>query len=69
MIQTKDTAPLGTRADDGWAATGDGIIDWAALVPLFEATKADHLVTEHDNPSNWQQSAPRSINPLRGLGL
>jgi sugar phosphate isomerase/epimerase len=69
VIQTKDTAPLGTKADDGWAATGDGIIDWAALVPLFRATKADHLVTEHDNPSNWKQFAQRSINHLRELGL
>ena len=69
VIQTKDTAPLGTIADDGWTATGDGIIDWAALVPLFRATKADHLVTEHDNPSNWRQFAQRSINHLRQLGL
>ena len=69
VIQTKDTAPLGTKADDGWTATGDGIIDWASLVPLFGATKADHLVTEHDNPSNWRQFAERSINHLRQLGV
>ncbi len=69
VIQTKDTAPLGTKQDDGWVATGDGIIDWAALAPLFRQTKADHLVTEHDNPSNWRQFAQRSINHLRGLGL
>jgi sugar phosphate isomerase/epimerase len=69
IIQTKDTAPLGTRADDGWAATGDGIIDWEALVPLFRRTKAEHIVTEHDNPRDWQAFARRSINHLRGLGL
>lgn len=69
IIQTKDTAPLGTFKDGGWAATGDGIIDWAALVPLFRATKADHLVTEHDNPSDWRLFAERSINHLRDLGL
>jgi sugar phosphate isomerase/epimerase len=69
VIQTKDTAPLGTKVDDGWTATGDGIIDWASLGPLFRATKADHLVTEHDNPSNWQRFAERSINHLRQLGL
>jgi sugar phosphate isomerase/epimerase len=68
-IQTKDTAPLGTKEDDGWAATGDGIIDWAALVPLFRATKADHIVTEHDNPSDWEQFARRSIEHLKALGL
>lgn len=56
-IQTKDTAPLGTRADDGWT------------VPLFRQTKADHVVTEHDNPSDCQQFARRSIHHLKALGL
>ena len=69
VIQTKDTAPLGTKAEDGWVATGDGIIDWAALAPLFRATQADHLVTEHDNPGDWRAFAQRSINHLRQLGL
>ncbi|MHA6297135.1 sugar phosphate isomerase/epimerase family protein [Devosia sp. CAU 1758] len=68
-IQTKDTAPPGTKQDDGWTATGDGIIDWAALVPLFGKTAADHIVTEHDNPSDWQAFASRSINHLKALGL
>lgn len=68
-IQTKDTAPLGTREDDGWTATGDGIIDWAALVPLFRATKADHIVAEHDNPSDWERFASRSIDHIKALGL
>jgi sugar phosphate isomerase/epimerase len=69
IIQTKDTAPIGTKEDDGWAATGDGIIDWATLAPLFRATKADHLVTEHDNPSDWRRFAQRSINHLRKVEL
>ncbi|MCR6672092.1 sugar phosphate isomerase/epimerase [Devosia ginsengisoli] len=68
-IQTKDTAPLGTTLDDGWTATGDGIIDWAALVPLFRRTRADHIVTEHDNPGDWQRFASRSIYHLKALGL
>ncbi len=68
-IQTKDTGPLGTKEDDGWTATGDGIIDWAALVPLFRKTAANHIVTEHDNPSDWQLFASRSIDHLRQLGL
>ena len=68
-IQVKDTAPLGTVADDGWTATGDGIIDWAALAPLFRQTAASHIVTEHDNPSDWQSFARRSIQYLRKLGI
>lgn len=68
-IQTKDTAALGTKEDDGWTATGDGIIDWAALVPLFRQTKVDHIVTEHDNPSDWERFAKRSIDHIKALGL
>lgn len=68
-IQTKDTAPPGTKADDGWAATGDGIIGWAALAPLFHQTAATHIVTEHDNPSDWQAFARRSLDHLRKIGL
>lgn len=68
-IQTKDTAPRGTDFDDGWTATGDGIIDWPALAPLFHQTRATHLVTEHDNPSDWQRFARRSIDSLKALGL
>ena len=69
IIQLKDTAPLGTEEEGGWAATGDGIVDWKALAPLFATTPADHLVAEHDNPSDWQRFARRSIDFTRSLGL
>lgn len=69
IIQLKDTAPIGTEAEGGWAATGDGIVDWTALAPLFKTTPADHLVAEHDNPSDWQRFARRSIDFTRALGL
>ncbi len=69
IIQTKDTAPSGTKVDDGWTATGDGIIDWAALAPLFRVIRPDHIVTEHDNPGDWYRFAQRSINHLKQLGL
>lgn len=68
-IQTKDTAPMGTTEDDGWTATGDGIIDWETLVPLFRKTRAEHIVTEHDNPSDWHRFADRSIRYIKQLGL
>lgn len=66
-IQTKDTAPPGTREDDGWTATGDGTIDWQALWPLFRKTIADHIVVEHDNPSDWKRFAQRSFDYLKKL--
>ena len=68
-IQTKDTAPLGTQKDDGWTATGDGIIDWQSLAPLFRSTAATLLVTEHANPKDWRAFARRSINHLRQISL
>uniref|UniRef100_UPI00310105A6 sugar phosphate isomerase/epimerase family protein n=1 Tax=Neorhizobium sp. EC2-8 TaxID=3129230 RepID=UPI00310105A6 len=68
-IQVKDLAPSGTKEDDGWAPTGDGIIDWPSLVPLFRKTKAEHIVTEHDNPSDWRAFAKRSIDCVKKLGL
>jgi sugar phosphate isomerase/epimerase len=68
-VQLKDTAPPGTAAEDGWTATGDGIIDWAALVPVIRSTAADHIVAEHDNPSDWRRFAERSIRCMRALGL
>jgi sugar phosphate isomerase/epimerase len=66
-IQPKDTAPLGTKLDDGWTATGDGIIDWPSLVPLFSKTKADQIVVEHDNPTDWRVFAQRSHDYLNAI--
>ncbi len=66
-IQLKDLAPAGTTEEDGWAATGDGVIDWPVLAPLFAATAADQLVVEHDNPTDWPRFAKRSIDYIRRL--
>ncbi|MDE1995239.1 MAG: sugar phosphate isomerase/epimerase [Rhizobiaceae bacterium] len=66
-IQLKDTALAGTEIDDGWTPTGDGIIDWKSLYPLFEHTRADVLVVEHDNPTDWKVLAKRSIDYIRSL--
>jgi hypothetical protein len=69
VIQTKDMAPKGAGTEDGWTATGDDVIDWATLAPLFRATDAHHLCCEHDNPADWRRFAKRSIDHLRALGL
>lgn len=69
VIQTKDMAPPGTLTDDGWAATGDEIINWANLVAHVRASAAHHLCTEHDSPGDWHQFAKRSYDHLRSLGL
>ncbi|MFK0161045.1 sugar phosphate isomerase/epimerase family protein [Rhizobium sp. NPDC090279] len=66
-IQLKDTAPAGTTVDEGWVPTGDGIIDWKSLYPLFDKTRADVLVVEHDNPSDWKALAKRSVDYIKAL--
>ena len=66
-IQLKDTAPPGTALDEGWVPTGDGIIDWKALYPLFAKTRADVLVVEHDNPTDWKVLAKRSVDYIKAL--
>ena len=58
----KDIAPEGENADeDGWADVGHGIMDWAAIHAALQATGVDHYVVEHDNPSDHQRFAARSL--------
>ena len=69
-IQLKDTAPAGTLDDEnGWRACGDGVVDWAALWPLFPSTGADYLVVEHDRPADWRRTAQRSYDFAVKMGL
>lgn len=68
-IQPKDTAPIGTSVDGGWATVGKGIIDWPALAPLFGRTAADYIVTEHDDPSDWVAFAGDSLAYLKSLPI
>ena len=48
--------------------TGDGIVDWKKLWPLFAKTRADQIVVEHDNPADWRKTAERSFKFLKSLG-
>jgi sugar phosphate isomerase/epimerase len=69
-IQLKDTAPAGTLDNEnGWRACGDGVVDWAALWPLFSSTPADYLVVEHDRPADWRRVAQRSYDFAIKMGL
>jgi sugar phosphate isomerase/epimerase len=62
-VHVKDIAPKGEAAnEDGWADVGHGTVDWRGLVKaLREKTPARHYVMEHDNPSDFERFAARSL--------
>jgi len=64
----KDIAPQGECADeDGWADVGHGVMDWTAIMAALRKTKACWFVMEHDNPSDHERFARRSIEAARTL--
>lgn len=61
-VHVKDIAPAGQCTDeDGWADAGHGTVDWAALMTALKDTKTELYVMEHDNPSDVNRFAQRSI--------
>lgn len=65
-IHVKDIAPPGEAADeDGWADVGHGTLDWQALYSAAKAhTRARYFVMEHDNPSDVDRFASRSLKAV-----
>lgn len=64
----KDIAPEGECAnEDGWADVGHGVMDWKAIMAALRKTKARWFVMEHDNPSDHERFARRSIEAARTL--
>lgn len=64
----KDIAPEGECEDeDGWADLGYGVVAWESLLPALIAGGTQHFVMEHDNPSDHQRFARRSIETARNL--
>lgn len=50
-VHAKDNAPKGQREDEGgFAAVGQGVLDWAAILPAAEAAGAQWYIVEHDHP-------------------
>lgn len=62
-VHVKDIAPAGEAAnEDGWADVGHGTMDWRALAAAIKAnTGARYWVMEHDNPSDVDRFASRSL--------
>ncbi|MFT5625128.1 MAG: sugar phosphate isomerase/epimerase [Lentimonas sp.] len=58
----KDVSPAGENVDeDGWADVGHGVMDWVVIHAALQAAGVDHYVLEHDNPSDHQRMATRSL--------
>lgn len=68
-VHVKDIAPKGEATnEDGWADVGHGSVDWRGLVKaLREKTPARHYVMEHDNPSDFERFAARSLAAAKAL--
>jgi len=68
-IHVKDLAPDGEATDeDGWADVGQGTIDWVTMMrTVRQKTACQYFVMEHDNPSDVERFARRSIEFVRSL--
>ncbi len=61
-VHLKDLAPVGELLDeDGWADLGEGTIAWDKVMVSLLSSPATIYVTEHDNPSDLERFATRSI--------
>ena len=68
-VHVKDIAPEKECVDeDGWADVGHGVMDWPAIVAAVNASSAEYLVMEHDNPSDHARFAARSIEAAKAMG-
>lgn len=62
----KDIAPDGQCADeDGWADVGHGVMDWSGIMAALQKAGVDLFVMEHDNPSDFERFARRSLATLK----
>jgi len=50
-VHAKDNAPTGQAEDDGgFAAVGQGVLDWNAILPAAAAAGVQWYIVEHDQP-------------------
>ena len=64
-VHVKDLAAPGTGdAEGGWAAVGDGVLDWAHLLRLAKTAGAEWFIVEHDQPLDPVESIQRSREHL-----
>jgi sugar phosphate isomerase/epimerase len=62
-VHVKDIAASGEKRDeDGWDDVGHGTVNWPALMSVLRQTPAQYFIMEHDNPSDDERFARRSLN-------
>ncbi|MEK1885990.1 MAG: sugar phosphate isomerase/epimerase [Phyllobacterium sp.] len=67
-VHVKDIAAPGENtSEDGWADVGHGTVDWKALMDALTETPARYFIMEHDNPSDDERFARRSIATVTSL--
>jgi sugar phosphate isomerase/epimerase len=50
-VHAKDNAPKGQAEDEGgFAAVGQGVLDWNAILPAAQAAGVQWYIVEHDQP-------------------
>ncbi|UGY11677.1 sugar phosphate isomerase/epimerase family protein [Phyllobacterium pellucidum] len=65
-VHVKDIAGPGENAnEDGWADVGHGTVDWKGLMGTLRETPAQYFIMEHDNPSDDERFARRSIATVK----
>ncbi len=67
-VHVKDIAAKGECVDeDGWADVGHGVMDWRKLFQVLRKSGTECFVMEHDNPSDHERFARRSIAAARSF--
>lgn len=67
-VHIKDIAAPGECEDeDGWADVGHGTVDWKKLHSSLQNTPVKYFIMEHDNPSDAERFAKRSIDFCKTL--
>ncbi|MCW1950069.1 MAG: sugar phosphate isomerase/epimerase [Octadecabacter sp.] len=64
----KDRAPDGENAEqDGWAAAGEGTVDWPAHFAALKTAGCDLFIMEHDKPADDRAFAKTAITYMNTL--
>ncbi|MHB1109697.1 MAG: sugar phosphate isomerase/epimerase family protein [Devosia sp.] len=69
-VHIKDIAAPGQNVnEDGWADVGHGVLPWQGLLATAKSrTSARYFIVEHDNPSDIDRFASRSIAAIENFG-